>query len=277
MNLRRIKHTLLRLSPEEKTIGLGSLAILIGCFIPWYDRTDVLAGKRYIDTAFSGDLGVIGFVVFIMSALSLIVLIAENMHLPFPYLGFKRENLLAFFLGQSAFLTLLTVSIHTKRALEFTDAGLRFGIYLALAGSIFGTFSAFALIRKKQKSEILETLEQAEEINEELAEAVSEMEADMEEELDKMDLDVEMEVEEVAPLHFVEDAETLDSIELSLNEDDEGEKDAKKNNEESSTPKKEEESDPEQGNFFTREAGLEKSKEEGVSESKKNNAFYDDK
>jgi hypothetical protein len=154
MSLRRIKHTLLRMSAEEKVIGAGSLAIVVGTFLPWYTVVMSFDKNSLTETGFSGDLGVIGFVIFLMAIITGTVLVAENMRLPLPQFGYKREQILFFLLGESFFLTLLSMAIYTKRGLEFTDASLRFGIYTVLIASFFGALSAFALIQKDKKQEV---------------------------------------------------------------------------------------------------------------------------
>lgn len=159
MNFRRIKHTLLRMSPEEKVIGLGSIAVAISVFLPWYQIVMSFDNATEVTNGLGGDLGVIGFVIFLMSLMSLVSLIGENMHLPLPQFGYKREQIVFFFLGQSAFLSLLTMAVYTKRSLEFTEAGLRFGMWVALLGSFFGAMSAFALIQKTRKKEVVEYFE----------------------------------------------------------------------------------------------------------------------
>jgi hypothetical protein len=154
MNLRRIKHTLLRMTAEEKVIGIGALAILFGTFMPWYSVVMSFDKESMSQSGFSGDLGVIGFVIFLMSIITIVVLIGESMRLPLPQFGYKREQILFFFMGQSFFLTLLTIAIYTKRGLDFTEAGLRFGIYMVLIASFLGALSAFALIQKSRKKEV---------------------------------------------------------------------------------------------------------------------------
>jgi hypothetical protein len=53
MNLRRIKHTLLRLTAEEKVIGIGSLIMLVGTFMPWYSVVMNFDKKSLTETGFS--------------------------------------------------------------------------------------------------------------------------------------------------------------------------------------------------------------------------------
>lgn len=258
MNLRRIKHTLLRLTAEEKVIGVGSLAMLIGTFMPWYSVIMNFDKKSLTETGFSGDLGVIGFVIFLMSLISLIVLVAENMHLPLPQFGYKREQILFFFLGEASFLTLLTMAIYTKRSLEFTDAGLRFGAYIVLLGAFFGALSAFALIQKKKKKEVQEFFSHEQE----------EEETEAQEEAEEVELAPAMEEEMVQtkpePMYFEEDAKAIEAVEEEVKpeasdyipEDDTVE-DVK-----------------DQSDYFTREAGVEKKPK---SDKGMSMGFYDDK
>ncbi len=156
MSLRRIKHALLRLRSEEKVIGAGALIVLISAFMPWYSVIMSYDKKSITETGFSGDLGVVGFIVFLMSLMAILVLVGENLRIPMPQFGYKKEQILFFLMGQNAFLVLLTIAIYTKRSLEFTNAELRFGIFAALIGAFFGAFAAFALAQKTKKQAVTE-------------------------------------------------------------------------------------------------------------------------
>ncbi|MBN2306930.1 hypothetical protein JXD20_03000 [Candidatus Peregrinibacteria bacterium] len=268
MNLRRIKHTVLRLTAEEKVIGVGALMMLIGTFMPWYSVVMNFDNKSLSETGFSGDLGVIGFVIFIMSLISLLVLVAENMHLPLPQFGYKREQILFLFLGEAFFLTLLTMAIYTKRSLEFTEAGLRFGIYIVLLGAFFGALSAFALIQKKKKKEVQEFF--AHEQEEEEAEEVSEP---SDEEMPEQKPEAEMIQTEPEPMYFEEDAAVMDAVEESVETRVSGEIPEEDTIENIREDIKEEKG---QGDYFAREAGVEK-KGKPKSKGSLSMGFYDDK
>ncbi|MBU0706009.1 hypothetical protein KJ657_01900 [Patescibacteria group bacterium] len=265
MNLRRIKHTLLRLTAEEKVIGIGSLAMLIGTFMPWYSVVMNFDNKSLTETGFSGDLGVIGFVIFIMSLISLIVLVAENMRLPLPQFSYKREQILFFFLGEAFFLTLLTMAIYTKRSLEFTEAGLRFGIYLALLGSFLGALSAFALMQKQKKNEV-----QAFFSHEQKGEEDDVEEEEVTETLTKK----EMTQLEPEPMYFEEDAETIEAIEEVVESEA---SDYIPEDEMIEEVREEPKSAGKQADYFTREAGVEKPHEKPKSGGKMSMGFYEDK
>ena len=142
---------LLRLSTEEKVLGIGALAVLVSCFLPWYSVTLNYNQQMTSESAFTGDLGVIGFVIFILVILSLIFMMADYLHFRMPKFGYKKEQILLFLMGESAFLILLTIAVYTKRSLDYTNAGLRFGIYLSLIGTFVGAFAAYAQNQKLLK------------------------------------------------------------------------------------------------------------------------------
>ena len=170
MNFRRIKHMLLRLSPEDKLAGVGAIIVLISCFLPWFSIVFSSAEKSTAVSGFAGDLGVIGFVVFLLTAMAITFLTAEHLNLRIPSFGFKKEQIVLFLIGESAFLLLLTIAVYTKRSFEYTNAELRFGLYAALIGAFVGAFSAFAQTQKNQKKETEAFFEHPEEAKAEVDE-----------------------------------------------------------------------------------------------------------
>lgn len=275
MNLRRIKHTLLRLTAEEKVIGIGSLVMLFGTFMPWYSVVMSFDKKSLTETGFSGDLGVIGFVVFIMSLISILVLIGENMQLPIPQFGYKREQILFFFLGESFFITLLTMAIYTKRSLDFTEAGLRFGIYLVLLGAFFGALSAFALIQKTKRKEVGEFFSHEQEEEEEKDESLSSVE-----QVHKAPRPVKEEVveQEPEPMYFDEDTATGGVEAVEEEEDVFASPDSTPEEEEILKEVKEApKSQANQGDYFSREAGFGKTEDKPKTRGTGSMGFYEDK
>jgi len=272
MNLRRIKHTLLRLTAEEKVIGIGSLVMLLGTLMPWYSVVMSFDKKTLTETGFSGDLGVIGFVVFIMSLITILVMIGENMHLPLPHFGYKREQILFFFLGESFFITLLTMAIYTKRSLDFTDAGIRFGLYMVLLGAFFGALSAFALIQKTKKKQVSEFFsheqEQEEDEREELP-APSEP-------IERLPRNtVETFVRQTPePMYFEEDATGIEVAEEEvLPASDDLPEEEIPMDEVQEPPK----SQANQAGYFSREAGFGKAEEKPKPRSGGSMGLYEDK
>ncbi len=153
MKLRRIKHTLLRLSAEEKLQGIGSLLVLIGAFLPWYSVALNFNETAQTESGFTGDLGVVGFIVFLLTGLGIAHLLSDHLGYKLPKFGYKKEQISMFLSGQSAFLLLLSVAVYTKRSFLYTSAGIRFGLWLSLAGAVLAAFAAFAIIQKSQKRE----------------------------------------------------------------------------------------------------------------------------
>ena len=174
MNLRRIKHMFLRLSPEERMAGIGAILVLVGAFLPWYSVVFSFNEKGVTESGFTGDLGVVGFVVFLLTLLSLAFLMGSHLNFKLPHFGFHKDKIILFLLGESAFLLLLTIAIYTKRSFEYTNAELRFGLYLALIGAFIGTFAAFAQIQKKQKKDVEEFFSHPEEAEVETEETAGE-------------------------------------------------------------------------------------------------------
>ncbi|MBI5412305.1 hypothetical protein HZA43_03995 [Candidatus Peregrinibacteria bacterium] len=153
MSLRRIKHSLLRLSAEEKIVGIGCLVTLLSLFFPWYSTTFLSSQKSLIENGLSGDLGVIGFVVFIMTLIAGLYLVAENLRVRLPYFGLPKQKIVLFIMGEASFLMLLLIAVYTKRSLGFTNAELRFGIYSAFIGTIASTLAMISALQKRQREE----------------------------------------------------------------------------------------------------------------------------
>lgn len=281
MNLRRIKHTLLRLTTEEKVIGIGSLIMFIGTFLPWYSVTMSFDKQSLTETGFSGDLGVIGFVIFLMSLLSILILIGENMRLPLPRFGYKREQIIFFFLAESFFLTLLVMAVYTKRSLEFTDAGLRFGIYTVLLGSFFGGLSAFALIQKSKRTEVKEFFSHEQE--EEKAEHTAAPEQVRRTLRRSPELDgvtgpdssgEELEQRVPEPMYFEEDMKGIEAAEEATNSPVAEEIPT---NELTEIVPEAHKPQIDQSNYFKREAGVEKEEEKPKTHGGGSMGFYEDK
>ena len=233
MNFRRIKHTLLRLSLEEKVIGIGTILMMVFCFFPWYTTTSIVDKTTSTEYGLSGDLGVIGFVIFLMSLLGLLAMVSENLRLPFPKFGHKRENIVFFFTGQATFLTLLMLAVYTKRSLDFTNADIRFGLYATLAIGFFSALSAFRLIQKTKYLLPQEVDMEEEELHKENPEAPAQEQSATEK-----------------IMAFGEDEALMDEIDQAFDEP----KTAEKTTEE--PPKDHPKED--QSNYFTREAGVDK-------------------
>ena len=154
---------LFRLSIEEKVLGIGAITVLVGTFLPWHSTMFNYKEKAITTSGFAGDLGVIGFIVFILTAMTLFYLMSDNMNIKIPSFGHKKDKINLFLIGQSAFLLLLTIAIYTKRSIDYTNAEIRFGLYISLIGACIGAFASFAQIQKSNKKDVQEFFDHSEE------------------------------------------------------------------------------------------------------------------
>jgi len=276
MNLRRIKHTILRLSPEEKMVGVGGLLVIFGCFMPWYSVVLNFDKKNLTQTGFGGDLGVIGFIVFLMVIIALLVLVGEHLHIRLPQFGYSKEQCLFFLMGQSAFLVLLAIAVYTKRSLDFTDAELRFGMYMSLIGAFLGAFAAFAQLQKFKTKEVERFFDHPNSSAEDDAEEEVETQYESPRRSSRVKIEEEViaEPEEENQL-FEEETEELAELELdeSDNDKDSAEDDLLGGFGE------EEDGASNQGGFFTKEAGIHEEEKEASKGSDKKGLpmnFYED-
>lgn len=163
MTLKKIKHILIRLSNEEKAIGISALAVLIGNFLPWYSYVFNYDGPRVIETGLTGELGIIGFTATLMSLIALAFMLSKHFYLPLPHFGIKKDKIVLFLMAESAFIILLAFAIYTKKSLDATDAEINFGLYTSLLGACIATFATFAQIQKDTSEESKAIFEQANE------------------------------------------------------------------------------------------------------------------
>lgn len=147
MSTSRFKHMLVRMCPEEKAIAVALATLMISQFLPWFS-VQLNSNQANIENGISGSLGVIGFVILLMSLIGLLYLTSDYLNLPAPKLSYAREQVILFFSAESAFLALLCIAIYKRMSLEYTQADLRFGLYLTVASSIIAAFSSYALKQK---------------------------------------------------------------------------------------------------------------------------------
>jgi hypothetical protein len=264
MKLSRFKHLLLRLNTEEKIIGAAGIVVILSTFLPWYS-VKFLNEQSLTVSGFAGDLGVIGFVVFLLSALAITVLISDHIKLKIPLFGYKKDTASLFLMGEGAFLLLITVAIYTKRTFEYTNAELRFGLYLTLIAAFIGTFAAFSQIQKKAKKNVEEFFAHEEEAEEVVNEPNMEAEyPPMKNEESKVEKEVESEPPqqekffyeepEVEESEIVAEAEEPNEEEIGAENVDE---EVKEQVEEEIIEKEHKIADqPEQGPYFAKEAGI---------------------
>jgi len=140
---------------EEKIFNAGALVALIGIFLPWIggklslidDKTTTYTGIGFY-TAFIG-MATAGLLLYLL-AVTAIPLMSGN-HIV------KRENKDRVRLGLSGLSTMMILaSLSVLMKVTFTSPGMevRFGIYVALIGSMVATLYAYLAYQEHKKSEV---------------------------------------------------------------------------------------------------------------------------
>ncbi len=254
MKLHRVKHTIKRLSPEERVAGAGALLVLLGSFFPWYSVVFNYDKDPIIENGFTGDLGVIGFVAFLLALFALINLASENLHIKLPSFGYTKEQIMMFFMGESAFLILLLIAVYTKRSFDFTNASLRFGIWMALIGALVGTFAAYAQVQKKNQKNVEAFFDHAEE--EEATEEAEDDDGEM-----SFRQKMEMEAQKNQEEEIEAAAEQTELADFVDNDEDEAEIMVEETEVTLEVEEEPLEADSSQSDFFKKEAGVSQEEE----------------
>jgi len=150
MKWKDIKAEISRLPFEEQVIGGASLLLSVSCFLPWYFGR---SKNAYINmNGFQSFAFIIGYFVFGLALLNLLyfgykILKGKEFRLPFV-----SHHMFMFVGGQSLILLIVALFIYTKQTFEFSQAQVRFGLYLGLISALFVTvFSYFFLRRSKME------------------------------------------------------------------------------------------------------------------------------
>ncbi len=127
---------------EKKAVLISHVLTLIFCWFPWFE-----ASKDYIPTfnynAFSGPGFLIGTFVFLISLLVVVYFLdrlfeSERVKLP------MSENSLFFAAGAlQILLIVLAWSVLFSVGRDFSESGLRFGIFLTFVSQVAGLVATF--------------------------------------------------------------------------------------------------------------------------------------
>ena len=140
---------------EEKIFNTGALVALIGIFLPWIggklslidDKTTTYTGIGFY-TAFIG-MATAGLLLYLL-AITVIPLMSGNQII-------KRGHKDVVRLGISSLSTILILaSLSVLMKVTFTSPGMevRFGIYVALIGSMVATLYAYLAFQEHRKKEV---------------------------------------------------------------------------------------------------------------------------
>lgn len=151
--LERLKKAYATMDLEERMVNGSALFALLGTFLPWLSG-EWLGGDAVTFNAFGFYTSFIGLVIFLLLNFVLVISLA-------PPLGgprlIRRENtcrIRLFALLQTSILLLATLSVLANVTLEFTRIEIRFGIYVALIGSLVSTLYGFLQYKEEKRKEV---------------------------------------------------------------------------------------------------------------------------
>ncbi len=146
----RFLHTLKKLSLEERILNGSTLIALIGVFLPWLSG-EWLGGERMTYSGLGFYTSFLGWGVLIMTLASLAFTASPLLGGPTLLRRRIREPLRFFLAIQSTMLILASLSVLTQVTFEFSRMEVRFGLYVALIGSLVGVLYSFLLFQEQRR------------------------------------------------------------------------------------------------------------------------------
>lgn len=154
----RLQKELKNLAKHRKLIGIGSLLVIAGCFLPWYEDLDAY-GHGDLFLGISGPLYLVGWIVLLLAVVSFLMVFFEVRRRPLPKLPIEEGviNLLA--AGISFFLLVManSVFLHSKFGVNIASKNIRFGMFMALAGVLLTGIGGYMEWKTKQRGYTAET------------------------------------------------------------------------------------------------------------------------
>ncbi len=129
---------------EEKMIVLAGILAVVGCLFAWSSWT--VADTTYVDNGFGGKTWLIGWLITIFSAVSVLLALFPNTDGMLRKFGFGRMTFV-FFLGvEGIFLAIIAMSVLGYS--EYLTQELGFGIFMTFLGTAFVTLGGFVGMRR---------------------------------------------------------------------------------------------------------------------------------
>lgn len=138
---------------EERILNGAALVSLISVFLPWLSG-EWLGGDSVTYTGFGFYTSFIGIAVFILLLFILLITFLPLLGGPILVRRKHREGIRLYLALQVSVLLLASLSVLTKVTYEFSRIEIRFGIYLALIGSIIVSIYAFLRWQEERKSDV---------------------------------------------------------------------------------------------------------------------------
>ncbi len=140
---------------EEKILNTGAIVALLAFFFPWFGG-EWLGGDSVTYSAFSFYVSFLGLAAFILLLSVLLITLIPLTGGPVLVRKRYRETARLIACSQATVLILASLSVLTKVTFEFSRMEVRFGIYLALIGSLVATLYAFMRVQEQRRQQVQE-------------------------------------------------------------------------------------------------------------------------
>lgn len=142
---------MMALELEEKILNAGSLVAIAGVFLPWMGG-EKLGGAMVSHSGFGFYTAVIGIAVFALHLFVLLITIIPLTGGPVLIRKRYREVVRLCATAQAVILILAALSVLIKVTFDLARIEIRFGIYVALVGSLVALFEAFLRFQEQRRS-----------------------------------------------------------------------------------------------------------------------------
>lgn len=154
MSLTRLKETFFRLPKQIKFVGIGGAILAVSTLLPWYaDLDSYKIGDEFLGV--TGPASFVGIVVLALAGLSLWLFSYRLLEKRLPRLPVREGIVHLFVAAESLFLLIVVNSIffHPKFGVNITLKESRFGMTLAVIGSILIFVGGYLLNREEVKKD----------------------------------------------------------------------------------------------------------------------------
>lgn len=136
---------------EEKIIGYASIALIISCFVPWFNGPDFTADGRYISfNGFQNDAFIIGFLIFSLGLINFGIILSRIFQKSLPRISMSYDMLMTYMGGEMLIFTIIGFFVYTKKSYSYAAASVRYGVYLTMFCALVITFFSWILAKRKK-------------------------------------------------------------------------------------------------------------------------------
>ncbi|MFH1444189.1 MAG: hypothetical protein ABIG34_02255 [Candidatus Peregrinibacteria bacterium] len=147
---------------EEKILNAGALVAIVGVFLPWIGG-EQLGGTTVSYTGFGFYTGIVGISVFALHLFVLLITIIPLTGGPVLIRRRYREVVRLCATAETVILILSCLSVLIKVTFDLARMEIRFGIYVALIGSLVALFESFLRFQEQRKGFVQELFHHPEE------------------------------------------------------------------------------------------------------------------